>query len=115
MVVIGNVGSALAKIKRRDGSGEFYSFRLAENLGKGDNRKATWWSVTANISELDADMLTIGMTVKLKGRAEAHPFARLDGTLGSELRVSTNQVDPYTFPTTPGSESGAPPDAGNGH
>jgi single-stranded DNA-binding protein len=93
MEVFGNVATAVEKKTSKAGK-DFYSFRLAENNGKGEHKTTTWYNVTAFISELDADMLANGQFVKLTGRLEVEAFMRKDNTPGAELRCLAFKVEP---------------------
>ncbi|MDO8417775.1 MAG: single-stranded DNA-binding protein [Agitococcus sp.] len=94
MQAFGNIATAIEKRTAKVGGKEFYTFRMAENIGKDENRTTTWYSVTAFISELDADMLAKGQFVKLSGRLEVDAFMKKDNTPGAELRCLAFKVEP---------------------
>ena len=73
--IIGNIATPLEK--RTGASGKtYYSFRLAENSGKGENRRTTWYDVRAHIEDLEAELLVRGQAVRIRGRIEAQAFLR---------------------------------------
>lgn len=93
MQVYGNIATPLEA--RQGNQKSFYTFRLAENQGKDENRTTTWYEVTAFISELDADLLSKGQFVKVTGRVEAQAFAKRDGTPGAALKIVTGSIKPW--------------------
>lgn len=93
MQVIGNIATILEKRTARSGK-DYYTFRLAENLGKDENSTTTWYDVSAFIDELDADLLSKGQFVKVTGRLEVQAFARRDGSPGASATVLAFKVEP---------------------
>lgn len=93
MQVYGNIGSPLEP--RKGAAKEFFTFRLAENNGKDENKTTTWYEVTAFISELDADLLSKGQFVKITGRVEAQAYAKRDGSPGASLKLVTGSIKPW--------------------
>lgn len=93
MQVFGNIANTLEKHTGKTSGKEFYTFRLAENQGKDDQRTTTWYDVTAFISELDADLLSKGQFVKVTGRLEVKAFARKDGTPGASANILAYKVE----------------------
>ena len=94
MQVFGNIATALEERTSSKTQKKFYTFRLAENQGKDDNRTTTWYDVTAFISELDADLLAKGQFVKVSGRLEARPFTKNNGEPGASLTIVTGKIEP---------------------
>lgn len=93
MQVYGNIGSDITP--RTGPSGKpFWTFRLAENQGKDENRTTTWYEVAFFGSEVDADLLQKGQFVKVTGRVEAQVYQKRDQTWASSLRLSTGSVVP---------------------
>lgn len=93
MQVIGNIATPVEKKTGKSGK-EFYTFRLAENHGKEENRTTTWYDVSAFISELDADLLSKGQFVKVSARVEAEAYAKRDGSPGASLKLLAFQIEP---------------------
>lgn len=93
MQVTGNIGTALEKRTTKAGK-EFYTFRLAENFGKDENRTTTWYEVAAFISEVHADMLSKGQFVQVSGRLDASTFKRRNGEVGVSVTVYAFDVVP---------------------
>lgn len=94
MEAFGNIGTEIKKIDGKPGKKPFFAFRVGENHGKEPNRTTTWYDVTAFISELEADMLSKGMFVKIIGRLEVKPYSRNDGSPAAELRCLAYKVEP---------------------
>lgn len=95
MQVYANIGSPVERRtpKEKPDGKPFFTFRAAENQGRDDNRTTTWYDVTAFIDELDADLLTQGMRVKITGRVEAQAFTKRDGTTGAALKLVTGSIE----------------------
>lgn len=93
VIVKGNLVAAPVKKSAKSGK-DFYSFSLAESLGKGEERKTTFYEVTAFIDEMDADFLNKGTFVEVVGRIEASAFAKRDGSMGAALKLLTGRVTP---------------------
>lgn len=102
MQVYGNIATPLEL--RKGKTKDFYTFRLAENQGRDENRTTTWYEATAFLSELDADLLSKGQFVKVTGRVEAQAFLKRDGTPGAALKIVTSSVVPFEARNT--AESG---------
>jgi len=82
--IIGNIATAL---EERTGTGgkPYYSFRLAENSGKGENRRTTWYDVRAQIPALEAALLSKGQAVRIRGRIDPQAFLRVSELVGCEV------------------------------
>lgn len=105
MQVYGNIGSDITL--RTGPSGKpFWTFRLAENQGKDENRTTTWYEVAYFGSEVDADLLQKGQFVKVTGRVEPQVYQKKDTTWASSLRLSTGSVIPQ--PKREGAPEGGP-------
>lgn len=102
MQVYGNIANTLEKHIGKTSGKEFYTFRLAENQGKDEQRTTTWYDVTAFISELDADLLAKGQFVKVTGRLDVKAFMRKDGTPGASATVLAYKVEPVERKTREG-------------
>lgn len=92
MQVFGNISNDLVRREGRESGNPFFTFRLAENHGEGDKRTTTWYEVVAFLDELDADLLSKGMFVKVTGRVEAEAFTRRDNSPGAALKLVTGSV-----------------------
>lgn len=101
MQVYGNIATPLESRQGRESGKQFYTFRLAENQGRDENRTTTWYEVTAFITELEADLLNKGQFVKVTGRVEAEAFSKRDGTPGAALKLVTGSIKPWTKNETP--------------
>lgn len=101
MQVFGNIATELELVPpKHEGGKPFYACRLAENQGKGDHRKTTWYNVVAFIDEMDADLLSKGQFVKITGRLEVEAFMKKDGTPGASLKIITSSIQPVESQST---------------
>ncbi len=102
MIVVGNIGTALAKKTSKAGR-EYYEFRLAESYGRRDdeNRTTLWYTVRFFAKDdLSADLLGKGQLVEVKGRLEARAYKRKDSEeLSVELVVMTSTITPVELRT----------------
>jgi len=74
--IIGNIATT-PEARIAEGSGqEYFVFRLAENSGRGDARRTTWFDVRAKIPQAQAALLASGHLVKVRGRLEPQAFVR---------------------------------------
>jgi single-stranded DNA-binding protein len=92
MQVRGNIGSDIRVVARKDGSGNFFSFRLAETTGREQYKQTTWYEVTAFIKEDDAAQLHKGARVTINGTVHAQAYLKHDGTPGVALALTTGFV-----------------------
>jgi hypothetical protein len=99
-IIRGNLVAAPVKHTAKSGK-DFYRFDLAESLGKGEERKTTFYEVTAFISEMDADFLEKGTYAEALGRIEASAFQKKDGSTGVALKLITGRVTPVESSTRP--------------
>ena len=94
MQVYGNIATPIEKRTGKTSGKEYFTFRLAENQGKDDNRATTWYDVSAFISELDADLLAKGQFVKVTGRLEIQAFVKRDSTPGASATLLASSIEP---------------------
>ncbi|MBC8738539.1 single-stranded DNA-binding protein [Paraburkholderia sp. UCT31] len=97
MEVKGNIGSNVEKKIAKSGK-PYYRFRVAENFGKDDNKKTTWYDVNAFIDDLAGDMLGMRMYVHVKGRLDTSIYEKADGTQGVGLTILAFEVEPTEPP-----------------
>jgi single-stranded DNA-binding protein len=103
MQVFGNIANPVEKKTSKAGK-DYFRFRLAENQGKEENRTTQWYDVNAFIEELDGDLLSKGMFVKVTGRLVVEAFMKKDNTPGAALTILANQVQPVEKKTQPAGE-----------
>jgi single-stranded DNA-binding protein len=92
MQVTGNIGSVIRAIPKKDQSGVFYGFSLAETTGRDQHKKTTWYEVTAFISPEVAGQLGKGVRITVAGTVRAEAFMRNDNTPGARLALTTGFV-----------------------
>lgn len=92
MQVRGNIGSDIRAVAKKDGSGNFFSFRLAETTGREQYKQTTWYDVTAFIKDEDAARLHKGARVTVTGTVHAQAYLKNDGTPGVSLALTTGFV-----------------------
>lgn len=116
--IIGNLATNPEARESRGSKEPYISFRLAENSGRGDARRTTWYDVRAKLSETEADLLATGNLVRIRGRIEPQAFIKKQvladvpvprtweeviaslkkhNALGSSLVLLTSSVEPYQF------------------
>ena len=114
--IIGNIATQPEWRTSRSSRGEFVAFRLAENSGKGEHRRTTWYDVLAKIPRAQANLLSVGQLVRVRGRLEPQAFIRRKAleripvpsswdavvqllkereALGSAFTLLTSSVEPY--------------------
>jgi hypothetical protein len=91
MRILGNIATPLEKHTSKAGN-EYWTFRLAENLGREENRTTTWYSVTAFISEVEADLLAKGQFVEVTGRLTPDPFVSKKMLAGVALPDTVDEL-----------------------
>lgn len=94
MQVFGNIATPPERRQPNGGGKPYYTFRLAENMGKDEQRTTTWYDVIAFIDELSADMLNVRDFVKVTGRLEVEAFMRRDGSPGAAAKILAFGVEP---------------------
>lgn len=72
----------------------FHQFRLAVLSGKGEARRTTWFTVRAQLTELDVDLLDKGLRVEVTGILVLHPYVNRQGQPAVEAIIDTRQVVP---------------------
>ncbi len=105
MQVLGNIATPIEKRTAKSGK-EFYTFRLAENNGKEENRTTTWYDVSAFISELDADLLSKGQFVKVTGRLDIQAFMKRNGEPGASAVILASSIEPVERKQRPANDEG---------
>lgn len=103
MQVFGNIAGPVEK-KTSKNNKEYFRFRLAENQGKEENRTTQWYDCNAFIEELDGDLLSKGMFVKVTGRLVVEAFMKKDATPGAALTIMANSVVPVEKKPRPDGE-----------
>lgn len=73
---------------------DFHQFRLAVLSGKGEARRTTWFTVRAQLTELDADLLDKGLRVEVVGILVLHPYVNRQGEPAVEAIIDTRHVVP---------------------
>jgi single-stranded DNA-binding protein len=92
-IFYGYIGTPLEVKQGKNGS--FYTFRFAEPRGTGEHRVSEWFSVIAFLKELDADMLSQGMLVKLTGDVSAEIYKTKAGENAVGLKLKAIAVVPH--------------------
>ena len=92
-IFFGRIGTPLEKHEGQ--KGPFYTFRFAEPRGTGEHRTSEWFSVIAFIKELDADMLSKGMLVRLIGDVSAEQYNTREGQPAVGLKLKAISVVPH--------------------
>ena len=90
----GRVG-ADAELKTTSSGEKFLSFRVANDIGWGDNKTVQWVDVTfwGKRAESISSYVRKGDLVIVAGTVKLEEFQRRDGTHGSKLAVRANDVE----------------------
>ena len=118
MIVRGCLGSDPEKVTPKSGGNPYWTFRLGENHGKGENRITVWYDVVAVIPDSVALQFGKGSAVEIDGRLDASGYisqkrvgsAPVPGTwsevarllrsvnaLQAGLKLLTMSAKPYQF------------------
>lgn len=116
--IIGNIATEPERRTAQGSQEPYFTFRLAENSGRGDSRRTTWYDVRAKIDDIKASELNSGDLVRIRGRVEPQAFLRkraLAGVpvpetwdelvkvlreheaLGTAMVLMTSSVEPHEF------------------
>jgi len=116
--IIGNLATGPEPRESQGSKEKYFTFRLAENSGKGDSRRTTWYDVRAKLKDTEADLLSTGHLVRIRGRLEPQAYIKKQlladipvpntweeiikvlkqhNALGSSMILLTSSVEPYQF------------------
>lgn len=90
--IIGNIATQPEKRTAQGSGDDYFTFRLAENTGRGDNRRATWFDVRAKLSQEQADLLVVGQLVCVTGRVEPSSYVKKKALEGVPVPQTWNEV-----------------------
>jgi single-stranded DNA-binding protein len=105
MQVAGYISTPL-ELKTVEGH-SFHQFRLAVLSGRAEARKTAWFTVRAQLSELDADMLEKGQRVEVTGVLSLRAYLTRDSKPAVDAIIDTQQVT--LAPPAPRTTPAAPP------
>jgi len=70
------------------------TFAIADNYGKDDKKKTTWWDIIVfgKLAENVANTITKGTSVLITGRLEQEEYTKKDGTKGTARKLIADEV-----------------------
>ena len=70
------------------------TFAIADNYGKDDKKKTTWWDIIVfgKLAENVANTISKGTSVLITGRLEQEEYTKKDGTKGTARKLIADEV-----------------------
>ena len=70
------------------------TFSVADNYGKDDKKKTTWWDIIVfgKLAENVANTIAKGTSVLITGRLEQEEYTKKDGTKGTARKLIADEV-----------------------
>lgn len=70
------------------------TFTVADNYGKDDKKKTTWWDIIVfgKLAENVANTINKGTSVLITGRLEQEEYTKKDGTKGTTRKLIADEV-----------------------
>lgn len=70
------------------------TFAVADNYGKDDKKKTTWWDIIVfgKLAENVANTISKGTSVLITGRLEQEEYTKKDGTKGTARKLIADEV-----------------------
>ena len=70
------------------------TFAIADNYGKDDKKKTTWWDIIVfgKLAENVANTIAKGTSVLITGRLEQEEYTKKDGTKGTARKLIADEV-----------------------
>lgn len=70
------------------------TFAIADNYGKDDKKKTTWWDIIVfgKLAENVANTISKGTSVLITGRLEQEEYTKKDGTKGTTRKLIADEV-----------------------
>jgi single-strand DNA-binding protein len=89
----GTVGKE-PELRFSQGGNAVLTFTVADNYGKDDKKKTTWWDVIVfgKLAENVANTVNKGTSVIITGRLEQEEYTKKDGTKGVARKLIADEV-----------------------
>ena len=70
------------------------TFAIADNYGKDDKKKTTWWDIIVfgKLAENVANTIAKGTSILVSGRLEQEEYTKKDGTKGVARKLIADEV-----------------------
>lgn len=81
-------------LRYSQGGNAVLTFTVADNYGKDDKKKTTWWDIIVfgKLAENVANTITKGTSVIITGRLEQEEYTKKDGTKGTARKLIADEV-----------------------
>ncbi len=93
VTIHGTVGKE-PELRFSQGGNAVLNFTVADNYGKDDKKKTTWWDVIVfgKLAENVANTINKGTSVIITGRLEQEEYTKKDGTKGTARKLIADEV-----------------------
>lgn len=93
VTIHGTVGKE-PELRYSQGGTAMLTFTLADNYGKDDKKKTTWWDIMVfgKLGENVANSISKGTSVLITGRFEQEEYTKKDGTKGIARKLIADEV-----------------------
>jgi single-strand DNA-binding protein len=82
------------ELRYSKGGNAVLTFAVADNYGKDDKKKTTWWDIIVfgKLAENVANTIAKGTSVIITGRLEQEEYTKKDGTKGTARKLIAEEV-----------------------
>ena len=82
------------ELRYSKGGNAVLTFAVADNYGKDDKKKTTWWDIIVfgKLAENVANTISKGTSVIITGRLEQEEYTKKDGTKGTARKLIADEV-----------------------
>ena len=82
------------ELRYSKGGNAVLTFAVADNYGKDDKKKTTWWDIIVfgKLAENVANTIAKGTSVIITGRLEQEEYTKKDGTKGTARKLIADEV-----------------------
>jgi single-strand DNA-binding protein len=82
------------ELRYSKGGNAVLTFAVADNYGKDDKKKTTWWDIIVfgKLAENVANTISKGTSVIITGRLEQEEYTKKDGTKGTARKLIAEEV-----------------------
>jgi single-strand DNA-binding protein len=93
VTIHGTVGKE-PELRFSQGGNAVLNFTVADNYGKDDKKKTTWWDIIVfgKLAENVANTINKGTSILVSGRLEQEDYTKKDGTKGTSRKLIADEV-----------------------
>jgi len=93
-VTIHGTVSKEPELRYSQGGNAVLTFSVADNYGKDDKKKTTWWDIIVfgKLAENVANTINKGTSILVSGRLEQEDYTKKDGTKGTSRKLIADEV-----------------------